>query len=133
MQARQSVTSVRETEPAGNSEKSNTSRDCFAFDAFALLDATAFVADFDAAAAFAFVALAAFVTPEGFAFDAFGATDFLLAAVFFGASFLEAFDAAAFLPASFFTFDAGVFFAAFFAAGADFFAEVFELLLVAAI
>ena len=111
MHARQSVTSVRETEPAGNSEKSNTSRACFAFEDFELLEAAAFVA----------------------AFDAFGATDFLLAAVFFDADFFGAFDAADFLPAAFFTFDAAIFFAAFLTAGFAFFAAVFELFLVEAI
>src|ERR1044071_2921259 len=100
MHARQSVTSLRETEPAGNSEKSKTSRACFAFEAF---DAPAFVTDFDAPAdfvtpgAFAFVAFVAFV--------AFEATGLLPAAVFFGADFFEAFGASAFLPAAFFTFD----------------------------
>ena len=107
---------MRETEPAGNSEKSRTSRACFAFDDFELLEETTFVADFDAAFAF--------VTPEAFAFEAFGATAFLLA-VFFAADFFEAFDA------DFFgAFDAASFFAAFLTARADFFAAVFELFLV---
>jgi hypothetical protein len=118
---------VRETEPAGNSEKSNTSRACFAFEAFAPFDAPAFVTDFDATAAFDFVTL------EAFAFVAFDATGFLLAAVFFDAGFFEAFVAAGFLPAAFFTFDAAGFFAAFLTAGFAFFAAVFDLVLVAAI
>jgi hypothetical protein len=125
MHARQSVTSARETEPAGNPEKSNTSRACFGFEAF---DAPAFVTDFDATAAFDFV------TPEAFAFEAFDGTDFLLAAaVFFDAGFFEAFAAAGLLPAAFFTFDAAGFFAAFLTAGFAFFAAVFDLVLVAAI
>jgi len=107
MHARQSVTSVRETEPAGNSEKSNTSRACFGLDAFALLDATAFFDAFDAA----FV----FVAPT--AFDA--------------AAFFEDFDAAGFFAADFFGAFAAAAFA--FAAGLAFFAVVFELFLVAAI
>src|SRR5205085_1785426 len=118
MHARQSVTSLCETEPAGNSEKSSTSRACFAF------------APFDA---------------EGFR-DAFAATAVLLAAgSFFDADFFDAFFAAAFLPpASLFTFDATALFifgaAAFafaagfaFEVGFAFFAVVFDLLLVAAI
>ena len=133
MHARQSVTSARETEPAGNSEKSNTSRACFGFEAFAPLDATAF---FEALDATAFDATAAFdfVTPEAFAFEAFDGTGFLLAAaVFFDAGFFEAFVAAGFLPASFFTFDAAGFFAAFLTAVFAFFAAVFRVVLVAAI
>jgi hypothetical protein len=135
MHARHSVTSARETEPAGNSEKSRTSRACFAFDAFELLEAPGFAADFDADFAFA--------TPEAFASDAFGEADFLLAAaVFFDAVlfagdffelFFDAFGAAGFLPAALFTFGAAIFFAGFLTAGADFFAAAFGLFLVAAI
>jgi hypothetical protein len=126
MHARQSVTSLRETDPAGNSEKSSTSRACFAFDDFAAPAFDAF--DF---------------------FDAFDATAFLLVAEgFFDADFFDAFvddfGDAPFLPAAaFFTFDAALFvfgaaafaFAAGFAfdEGFAFFAAVFDLLLVAAI
>jgi hypothetical protein len=112
MHARQSVTSLRETDPAGNSEKSGTSRACFAFDDFALLDAPAFAAALDAPAAFAFV------TPEAFAFDAAAAFNF------------DAFVAAAFLPAAFFTVAAAAFALA---AGFVFFAAAFDLVFVAAI
>jgi hypothetical protein len=123
MHARQSVTSTRDTEPAGNSEKSNTSRACFAFDGFAPFapfDATAFLVDFDATGFFD----AANFFEEDF-FDDFGGSDFFDAEGFF--------DTAAFLPAApFFTFDAEGFALAF-AAGLALFAAVFRVLLVAAI
>ena len=93
MHARQSVTSLRETKPAGNSEKSNRSLACFAFKGFA---------------AFALFEVAAFLD----------ATAFLLAAAaFFVEDFFDDFLTTAFLLAAFF----------------DFFAAVFDLLLVAAI
>src|ERR671927_1867876 len=86
MHARQSVTSTRDTEPAGNSEKSRTSRGCFALDdfaAFTLFDATAFFVDFDATAFFA----ASFFDEDFF-------DDFLTAAFFaFGGAGLAFFAA----------------------------------------
>jgi hypothetical protein len=120
MHARQSVTSLRETDPAGNPEKSSTSRACFAP---ALFDAAGF---FDALVATAFLPAAADFFDAAF-FANFVATLFLLDA----AAFFDAFDAAAFLPAVFFTFDAATAFA--FATGLAFLAADFDLLLVAAI
>jgi hypothetical protein len=123
MHARQSVTSLCETDPAGNSEKSSTSRACFAFDDFAApaFDAVDF---FDALDATAFLLVAEGFFDAGF-FDALGDAPFLPAAAFF------TFDAATFVfGAAAFTFAAG--FAAF-DDGFAFFASVFDLLLVAAI
>jgi hypothetical protein len=107
MHARHSVTPTRETEPAGNSEKSGTSRACFAFAAFVaegLFNAADFFDDFDAAGFFV--------------------------AVFFDADFFEAFFATAFLPAAFFNVGAAGFA---FDVGSAFFDAAFDLLFVAAI
>jgi hypothetical protein len=117
MHARQSVTSTRDTEPAGNSEKSRTSRACFAFAPF---DAPAFFVDLDATDFFDDFDAASFLVEE--VFDAFG-----------DAGLFDGFLAADFLPAApFFTFDAAAFAPAF-AVGFAFFAAVFRVLLVAAI
>ena len=115
MHARQSVTSCLDTEPAGNSAKSNTSRACFAFaplPAFALLEAEGFRA--------AFVATAFLLAAAGF-----------LDSGFFDEGFFDAFAAGAFLPAALFGLDAPAAFA--FSTGSAFFVAVFDLLLVAAI